>query len=158
MFHNKLLKTISIIATSIMLVNATVNPVMANNMFYNVQVTEDGFASDSSYNKLKSNHLNFGNVEIKRISSNEVGVYGLTQCHHKCSHVDLDIALEWKVDGEYATYKSWQFDADNTTQLSRSMVVIVPKNHYYRIRGYHAAKDSGVKESTTTLTDGILIN
>ena len=158
MSHNKISKIVSIIATAIMLTNATVNPVMANDLFYNVQVTEEGFASDSSYNKLKSNHLNFGNIEITKLSSNEIGIYGLTQCHHMCSHIDLDIALEWKVNGSYSTYKMWEFDADNDTQLVRSLRVIVPKGHYYRIRGYHAAKDSGVKESTTTLTQGILVD
>ena len=34
--------------------------------------------------------------------------------------------------------------------------VIVPSGTYYRVRGYHAAKD-GSKESTSTLTQGILI-
>ena len=28
---------------------------------------------------------------------------------------------------------------------------------YYRVRGYHAASQSGTKESTSTLTQGIMV-
>ena len=153
----KILKGISVMMTCIMMSISSLNPVMADDLFYNIQKSEDGFASDTSYNKCRGNHLQLGNIEITKLSSNEIGVYGLTQCQHVCSHVDLDIALEWKVNGSYSTYKMWQFDADNVSELSRGLRVIVPSGHYYRLRGYHAAKDSGVKESTTTITQGILV-
>lgn len=57
----------------------------------------------------------------------------------------------------YSTYKSWDFTKNNDTSLSQSINVIVPSGYYYRVRGYHAAKEGGVKESTTTLTNGILV-
>ena len=44
----------------------------------------------------------------------------------------------------------------NATNLVKDITVIVPSGYYYRVRGYHAAKD-GSKESTTTLTSGILV-
>ena len=52
--------------------------------------------------------------------------------------------------------KAGIFTASNATNLTRDITVIVPKGSYYRVRGYHAAKD-GSKESTTTLTSGILV-
>ena len=58
--------------------------------------------------------------------------------------------------GSYSTYKSWNFTASNATNLTKDITVIVPSGYYYRVRGYHAAKD-GSKESAKTLTSGILV-
>ena len=41
--------------------------------------------------------------------------------------------------------------------LSKTIEVIVPSGTYYRVRGYHAASQSGTKESTSTLTQGIMV-
>lgn len=120
------------------------------------ETTED-HAEDISYNILRGNHLNSGTVKVQRMSSNEMAIYGLTQCHHVCDEVYLYLYLERKVNGSYGTYKSWKFTANNATSLSRGLNVAVPSGTYYRVRGYHAAKD-GSKESTSTLTSGILIN
>lgn len=119
------------------------------------ETTED-HAEDISYNILRGNHLNSGTVKVQRMSSNEIAIYGLTQCHHVCDEVYLYLYLERKVNGSYGTYKSWKFETNNATSLSKGLTVIVPSGTYYRVRGYHAAKD-GSKESTSTLTSGILI-
>lgn len=120
------------------------------------ETTED-HAEDISYNILRGNHLNSGTVKVQRMSSNEIAIYGLTQCHHVCDEVYLYLYLERKVNGSYGTYRSWKFTDNNATSLSRGLNVAVPSGTYYRVRGYHAAKD-GAKESTSTLTQGILIN
>ena len=133
-------------------------PVQASSILDEVtelETTED-HAEDTEYSRLRGNNLNFGNVKVQRVSSNEIGIYGLTQCHHVCDTVYLYLYLERKVDGSYGTYKYWRFEANNVTSLSRGINVIVPSGTYYRVRGYHAAKD-GSKESTSTLTQGILI-
>lgn len=119
------------------------------------ETTED-YAEDTSYNIFRGNHLNAGTVKIQKLSSNEISIYGLTQCHHTCDEVYLYLYLENKVNGSYGTYKYWKFTANNATSLSRTIEVIVPSGTYYRVRGYHAAKD-GSKESTSTLTQGILV-
>ena len=36
--------------------------------------------------------------------------------------------------------------------LGKTIDVIVPSGTYYRVRGYHAASNGGLKESTSTLT------
>ena len=56
----------------------------------------------------------------------------------------------------YSTYKSWKFTASNASNLVKDIKVIVPSGYYYRVGGYHAAKD-GSKESTRTLTNGVLV-
>lgn len=120
-----------------------------------LETTED-YSEDTSYSRLRGNNLNSGTVKVQKISSNEIGIYGLTQCHHVCDTVYLSLYLERKVNGSYGTYKYWEFTANNVSSLSRGINVIVPSGTYYRVRGYHAAKD-GSKESTSTLTQGILI-
>ncbi len=84
-------------------------------------------------------------------------IYGLTQCHHVCDEVYLYLYLERKVNGSYGTYKSWKFESNNATSLSRGLNVIVPSGTYYRVRGYHAAKDSWKFESNnaTSLSRGL---
>ena len=139
-------------------VTLTSVPVQASSILDKVtseETTED-FAEDTAYSRTKGNHLNYGNVKVQRLSSNEIGIYGLTQCHHTCDTVYLSLFLERKVNGSYGTYKYWRFEANNVSSLSRSIRVIVPSGTYYRVRGYHAAKD-GSKESTSTLTQGIMI-
>lgn len=121
------------------------------------ETTED-FAEDTSYSLLRSTNLNFGTVKIKRVASNEIAIYGLTQCHKVCSKTYLYLYLERKVNGSYGTYKYWEFTGKNGSYLEKEIDVAVPSNTYYRVRGYHAASNGGLKESTSTLTSGILVN
>lgn len=120
------------------------------------ETTED-FEEDTSYSLLRGTNLNLGSIKIKKLASNEIGIYGLTQCHKKCSKVYLSIYLERKVNGSYGTYKYWNFTANNVTSLSKTLDVAVPSGTYYRVRGYHAASNGGLKESTSTLTSGIMV-
>lgn len=130
-------------------------PVMAEEITTDLETDAD-FAEDTTYSLLRGNNLNYGTTTIKKLASNKVGINGITQCHHKCDTLYLYIYLERKVDGTYSTYKSWKFTSSNASNLTKDITVIVPSGHYYRVRGYHAAKD-GSKESVTTLTSGILV-
>lgn len=147
---------IGLVAGILALGNATMVSAQPLSIMDEVETTAD-YAEDTSYSLLRGNHLNFGTVKVQRISSNEIGIYGLTQCHHACDKVYLSLYLERKVNGSYGTYKYWEFTADDATSLSRGLNVAVPSGTYYRVRGYHAAKDGTTKESTSTLTQGILI-
>ena len=118
--------------------------------------TNEDFAEDTTYSVLRGNNLNFGTTSINKLASNKVAISGITQCHHVCSTVYLNLTLERKVNGTYSTYKSWKFTTSNATNLDKNLTVIVPSGYYYRVRGYHAAKD-GSKESVSTLTKGILV-
>lgn len=139
-------------------VTVTSVPVQASSILDKVtsEETTADYAEDTSYSLLKGNNLSSGTVKVQKISSNEIGIYGVTQCHHVCDKVYLSLYLERKVNGSYGTYKYWEFTADNVSSLSKGLNVAVPSGTYYRVRGYHAAKD-GSKESTSTLTSGILI-
>ena len=155
-------KLLGIALTSSMILAGMLMPtsVQASSTWEEVTATETtaDFAEDTVYSLLRGNNLNYGNVSIEKISSTEIAVYGLTQCHLACDNVYLELYLEQKDDGSYYTYKSWSFDATDATSLSRTISVIVPSGHYYRVRGYHAAVNGGTKESTSTLTSGVLVN
>lgn len=142
-----------------MLAVLSVVPVSAASLLEEVTPleTDADFAEDTNYNLLKGSNLNFGTTQIKKLASNKVNVYGLTQGIRLCDTMYLSLYLERKVNGAYVTYKSWDFTKNNATALDQSINVIVPSGYYYRVRGYHAAKEGGVKESTTTLTQGILV-
>ena len=142
-----------------MLAVLSVTPVSAASLLEKVEPleTEADFAEDTSYSLLRGNNLNFGTTQIKKLASNKINVYGLTQGIRLCDTMYLSLYLERKVNGVYSTYKSWDFTKNDVTALDQSINVIVPSGYYYRVRGYHAAKEGGVKESTTTLTNGILV-
>ena len=120
------------------------------------ETTED-FAEDTSYSLLRGTNLGYGTVKIQKIASNEIAIYGLTQCHKSCSKVYLSLYLERKVNGSYGTYKYWEFTGSNVTNVQKTLDVAVPSGTYYRVRGYHAASNGGLKESTSTLTSGIMV-
>ncbi len=145
---------VGILASTIM-TSVTVHASSILDKVTSEETTED-YAEDTEYIRTKGNHLNYGNVKIQKISGYELAISGITQCHHTCDTVYLYLYLERKVNGNYGTYKYWRFEANDVTSLSRGINVIVPSGTYYRVRGYHAAKD-GSKESTSTLTQGIMI-
>lgn len=142
-------------------IGMSVMPVYADSISILDELTDEettaDFAEDTAYNPARSNYLNFGNVKIQKISDHELTIYGLTQCHKKCSKVYLSLYLERKVNGNYGTYKYWEYTANNASEIEKGINVLVPSGTYYRVRGYHAASKDGVKESTSTLTSGILI-
>lgn len=114
-------------------------------------------ATDTSSPRTRANHLNFGTVQITKLANNQCNVMGVVQAFHDCDKLYLDMSLEQKSGGSYSSYKVWNFTGLNTSLLSKSINVLVPKNHYYRIKGYHAAQDSGTRESTSTQTKGVWI-
>lgn len=143
-------------ASSDNLMDVILNEETDGNEITDEETTED-FAEDTNYSLLRSTNLSFGTVKIQRVASNEIAIYGLTQCHQKCSKVYMTLALERKVNGSYGTYKIWDFTANNVTHLEKEIDVAVPSGTYYRVRGYHAASNGGLKESTSTLTSGIMV-
>ena len=142
-------------------VGMSVTPVMAEATSILDEITEEetteDFSEDTVYYPARSTNLNSGNVKIQRVSDHELSMFGLTQCHKKCSKVYLSLFLEKKANGGYSTDKVFEYNAKNVTSLSKEIKVIVPSGTYYRVRGYHAASNDGLKESASTLTQGIMI-
>ena len=119
--------------------------------------TTENSSTDTNRPKTRSNHLNFGTGRITKVANNQCNLVGVVQAYHNCDMLYLDLYLEQKSNGEYSTYKTWKFTSANAALLTKEINVLVPKNHYYRLVGYHAAKEGGIKESTTTQTKGVWI-
>lgn len=153
--------TVPVLAEKISIVDDVVSEEVTNDEISDDEITDEEtteeWSEDTQYSPLRGTNLNLGNMKIQKISSTEVAIDGLTQCHRKCAKVYLYIYLERKVNGSYSTYKSWRYEASNVTNLAKGLRVIVPSGSYYRVRGYHAASNGGLKESTTTLTSGIKV-
>lgn len=153
--------TVPVLAETLNIMDDVVNEEVTNDENDDDEITDDEtteeWAEDTSYNMMRSSNLNYGSMTIKKLSSTKIAINGMTQCHRKCSKVYLYIYLERKVNGSYGTYKYWKFDASNVSNLTKEMTVVVPSGTYYRVRGYHAASNGGVKESTSTLTSGIKV-
>lgn len=148
--------SISMCATPVLAETTSILDEITEEEFTDEETTED-YSEDTNYSVLRGTNLNLGNVKIQKVNSGELAIFGLTQCHKKCAKVYLSLYLERKVNGSYSTYKYWNFTGNNVTSLSRTIDVIVPSGTYYRVRGYHAASNGGLKESTSTLTSGIMI-
>ena len=151
----KMKKLLGIVSMIICLSLVNFIPVMANDTVTDLE-TEADFAEDTVYSVLRGNNINFGTSTVKKLASNKVLVSGITQCHHNCDTVYLNLYLERKVNGTYSTYKTWTFTASNASNLTKDITVIVPSGYYYRVSGYHAAKD-GSKEVIRTVTKGVLV-
>ena len=106
-------------------VGMSVTPVLAETTSILDEITDEetteDFSEDTEYYPARSTNLNFGTVKIQKVNSGELAIYGLTQCHKKCSKVYLSLFLERKVNGSYSTYKVWEFTGKNVTSLSRTI-------------------------------------
>ena len=95
---------------------------------------------------------------------NKLGVKEIEQIlPHRHPFLLVDYIEDYE-PGKYAVgYKCvtfreyWKFTGDNATHLEKELDVAVPSGTYYRVRGYHAASNGGLKESTSTLTSGIMV-
>ncbi len=161
--QNLLIKiSIGVIAAVCMFFGISLYSVQASSLMDRVEEmteeeTDQDYAEDTNSPRTRANHLNYGQVSIEEVSSNQCYMEGRTQAYHVSDKLYLDLTLEQKSNGAYNAYKSWSYTGLNASSLTKAFNVVVPKNHYYRVRGYHAAQDSGVKESTTTLTKGVWV-
>ena len=96
--------SVSMCVTPVLAETTSILDEIADEELTDEETTED-FAEDTSYSLLRGTNLNFGNVKIQKVNSGELAIYGVTQCHKKCSKLYLSLYLERKVNGSYGTYK-----------------------------------------------------
>ncbi|MGI6010161.1 MAG: DUF6147 family protein [Ruminococcus sp.] len=112
--------------------------------------------SDSFLVLQRGAYLSSGGLKLVVKGDGTIGIYGDTTAYSKCDKLYLDIYLERSSNGQsfYSYAGPWEYTASNAYSLSKSFTKSVPHGYYYRLRGYHAAKEGGVKESTSTMTNG----
>lgn len=115
--------------------------------------------SDISYMKARNGHLNYGSIELIKVSATRARILATTQAHHVCPEIWMDIYVD-QYDSEHNEWKqwrSWEYSTTNSQHLTKAMEIIVPSGHYYSVRGYHTCKHGLVLETATTMTDGLYI-
>ena len=119
---------------------------------YNIEPAEGSLVMP-----LGAAYLYGGTAKISNAGSGKVTVYANTKGKVVCDKVELDIYLQYYDNGSWVHVNNWNYSVKNKAFLSASRTVSVTKGRYYRIKCYHAVTKNGVKEKSTTMTDGIPI-
>lgn len=115
--------------------------------------------SDIQYMKARNGHLNYGSIELIKVSATRARILATTQAHHVCPEIWMDIYID-QYNREYDEWNQlryWEYSTTNSQHLTKAMEIIVPSGYYYSIRGYHTCKHGTVLETATTMTDGLYI-
>ena len=104
-------------------------------------------------------YLSGGTVSLGNNGGGSISIYGSTSAYHTCDMLYLNIYLDRSTNGSsWTNYKTWNYSKENASSLTKSFNTTVPTGYYYRLRGYHAAKEGSTKESTSTSTSGKYIS
>lgn len=123
-----------------------------------VTTKTDTEVSDTSEVIQRGAYLASGTTKLTDKGNRVVGIYGSTSGTMVCDYMYLNIYLEQSEDGQsWYSYDSWNYSATQVPSLSKSFTQTVPGGYYYRLRGYHAAKEGSIRESTSTMTDGFFV-
>ena len=104
-----------------------------------------------------SSYLYCGKAQVKDAGDGKINMYASTQAGTTCDTVKVDIYLQYYSNGAWVYVNNFNYTVKNTSYIARSRTVSVTKGRYYRIKCYHAITKNGVKESCTSVTDGIKI-
>lgn len=102
-------------------------------------------------------YLMGGTAQITNAGGGKVTVTANTKARVVCDKVELDIYLQYYDNGSWVHVNNWNYSVKNKGYLSAERTVSVTKGRYYRIKCYHAVTKNGVKEKSTTMTNGIPI-
>ena len=128
----------------------------------NEAVSEDLFdfqieAEDENTPIPYSSYLYGGKALVKNAGDGKVTVFGSTQAATTCDTVKVDIYLQYYNDGAWSYVNNFNYTIKDESYIARSRTLSVTKGRYYRVKCYHAITKNGVKESCTSVTDGIKI-
>lgn len=112
--------------------------------------------SDTTTVRTRGNFLNYGTVQMTKISPTRVQITGITAAHVQCDKLGVGLYLERGRDSQnYGNYRHWYFWKENDTSYYQTLELIVPTGYWYRLSGSHVAIKGEDGESVTTLTDGL---
>ena len=103
-------------------------------------------------------YLMDGFARIANAGGGKVTVSGKTKANTVCDLVELDIYLQYYDNGSWVHVNNWNYSVKNKSYFTAERTLSVKKGRYYRIKCYHAVTKNGVKERTSTATNGIPIN
>lgn len=106
---------------------------------------------------LSTKYLLNGYAQITNAGNGKVTVSGKTKANVVCDLVELDIYLQYYNNGSWSYVNNWNYSVKNKSYFTAERTLSVTKGRYYRIKCYHAVTKNGVKERSSTATDGIPI-
>ncbi len=115
------------------------------------------FDDESIIEPRSATYLYGGHAKISNAGGGKVNIYAYTKGKVVCDKVELDIYLQYYDNGSWVYVNNWNYSTKNKPFLSASRTLSVTKGRYYRIKCYHAVTKNGVKEKSTTMTNGIPI-
>ena len=102
-------------------------------------------------------YLYGGTSQISNAGDGKVNMYADTKAGVTCDTVKVDMYLQYYSNGAWVYVNNFNYTVKDRSYIARSRTVSVTKGRYYRIKCYHAITKNGVKESCTSVTDGIKI-
>ncbi len=122
---------------------------------YHTTTETETEVSATSQTLVKGAYLAGGTVKLGINGGGSISIYGSTTAYSTCDMLYLNIYLERSTNGtSWSSYDSWSYTKASASSLTKSFNTTVPTGYYYRLRGYHAAKEGSTKESTSTATSG----
>lgn len=105
---------------------------------------------------MRGEDLQAGTSKVSKASSTAINAGGTTSARHTVSRIGIGVVVERLKVGSstWSYYKTWQVEKANTSFLSTSKNLTVPKGYYYRVRSTHWANS----DASSSSTSGILIN
>lgn len=104
-----------------------------------------------------STYLYGGGSKITNVGNGQVNVSANTKAGAVCDKVEVAIYLQYYSNGAWVYVNNWNYSVSNASYIARSRTVSVTKGRYYRIKCHHAVEKNGLRESSTSVTDGIKI-
>lgn len=102
-------------------------------------------------------YLYGGSAEIKNAGDGKITVYANTKAAVTCDTVKVDIYIQYYSNGAWVYVNNFNYTVKNTSYIARSRTISVTKGRYYRIKCYHEIKKGSLRESCTSVTNGIPI-
>ncbi len=112
----------------------------------------------NSYDIKSSEYLiSVWHSEIKDLGGGIVEIYGYTQCKKICNVVEVELVLQKWTGSYWQSVDNFIFKDYYTDKASGVKNVAVESGEQYRVKSYHYAEDSELIDTTSTNTDGIIV-
>ena len=95
-----------------------------------------------------------GEAIIAETGSGKIAAGGSTSAAKKVNKITVGVRVQQKKNGTWYNYTTWSKTLTNTTYVSTSKELTVPKGYYYRVLTTHSAQTDG----STSSTGGIWID
>ena len=99
-------------------------------------------------------YLYKGDAIIAEVGSGKIAAGGSTSARKTVDKIYVAVRVQQKKNGTWYNYTSWTKTLTNTSYVSTSKELTVPKGYYYRVLTTHVAQT----DSSTSLTSGIWID